>query len=84
MRRQVSSFELKSVYRFMAVFNPFLMGGMLLFKIALPFVLVAATFRTVTALENINTTVSISLSILSILTQRQQSTPLQPLHPLTS
>jgi len=60
----VSSFELKSVYRFMAVFNPFLMGGMLLFKIALPFVLVVATFRTITTLENINKTAVLCLLLI--------------------
>jgi len=50
----VSSFELRSVLRFMAVFDPFTMGAMLLFKIALPFVLVAATFGLVAHLRGIN------------------------------
>ena len=49
----VSSFELKSVLRFMAVFDPFMMGAMLLFKIALPFVLVAAAFSYISHLRAI-------------------------------
>jgi hypothetical protein len=42
-----------SVLRFMAVFDPFTMGAMLLFKIALPFVLVAATFGLIAELRGI-------------------------------
>ncbi|EKX41788.1 hypothetical protein GUITHDRAFT_141776 [Guillardia theta CCMP2712] len=51
----VSSFELKSVYRFLTVFDPFLMGGMLLFKIVLPFVLVTATFSLICSRQGVST-----------------------------
>jgi phosphatidylinositol glycan class N len=37
----VSSFSISSVYRFITIFNPFLMGGMLIFKILIPFFLLS-------------------------------------------
>ncbi|KAJ1490861.1 Phosphatidylinositolglycan class N-domain-containing protein [Baffinella frigidus] len=49
----VSSFELRSVYRFMTTFEPFLMTALLLFKMALPFVLVSTTFGLVCELNKV-------------------------------
>jgi hypothetical protein len=46
----IASFSVASVYRLTTVFNPFLMGGLLLFKIALPFLVVAAVFGMLTRL----------------------------------
>ena len=43
----ISSFELSSTLRFMTVFRPFAMGALLLWKIFIPFVLVACTFRAI-------------------------------------
>lgn len=37
----VSSFSISSVYRFITVFNPFLMGAMLIFKMLIPFFLLS-------------------------------------------
>uniref|UniRef100_A0A8D2L0R6 GPI ethanolamine phosphate transferase 1 n=1 Tax=Varanus komodoensis TaxID=61221 RepID=A0A8D2L0R6_VARKO len=42
-----SSFDPTSVYCFLTVFSPFLMGGLLLWKIAIPFVLVSCAFEAV-------------------------------------
>ncbi|KAJ3283535.1 hypothetical protein HK104_010337 [Borealophlyctis nickersoniae] len=48
----ISSFSLESVYRFTTVFNPFLMGALLLLKILVPFFLLSAAFGVLgTALE---------------------------------
>ncbi|KAJ7541011.1 hypothetical protein O6H91_10G041200 [Diphasiastrum complanatum] len=43
----IASFEISSVYRFITVFNPYLMGALLLFKLFIPFILVTCTFSTV-------------------------------------
>jgi len=39
----VASFSVSSVYRLTTVFNPFFMGGLLIFKIMLPFFFLAGT-----------------------------------------
>ncbi|CAM6114425.1 unnamed protein product [Calypogeia fissa] len=44
----VASFEISSVYRFITVFNPFIMGGLLLCKVFIPFILVTSAFSAVT------------------------------------
>ncbi|XP_042318020.1 GPI ethanolamine phosphate transferase 1 isoform X2 [Sceloporus undulatus] len=43
----VNSFDPTSVYCFLTVFSPFLMGGLLLWKVAIPFVLVSCAFEAV-------------------------------------
>ncbi|XP_061446212.1 GPI ethanolamine phosphate transferase 1 isoform X3 [Rhineura floridana] len=43
----VNSFDPTSVYCFLTVFSPFLMGALLLWKIAIPFVLVSCAFEAV-------------------------------------
>ena len=48
----MSSFEISSTYRFTTVFAPWVMGGLLVFKIVIPFTLVTAAFQVITmALE---------------------------------
>lgn len=42
----INSFDPASVYCFLTVFNPFIMGGLLLFKVGLPFLLVTCAFTT--------------------------------------
>uniref|UniRef100_A0A8D0GNC8 GPI ethanolamine phosphate transferase 1 n=1 Tax=Sphenodon punctatus TaxID=8508 RepID=A0A8D0GNC8_SPHPU len=43
----VNSFDPASVYCFLTVFSPFLMGGLLMWKIVIPFVLVSCAFEAV-------------------------------------
>eukprot|EP00698_Gefionella_okellyi_P015715 TRINITY_DN4450_c0_g1_i3.p1 TRINITY_DN4450_c0_g1~~TRINITY_DN4450_c0_g1_i3.p1 ORF type:complete len:764 (+),score=132.99 TRINITY_DN4450_c0_g1_i3:590-2881(+) len=40
----ISSFDMFSTYRFVTVFSPFLMGTLLIVKVAIPFVLVSCAF----------------------------------------
>ena len=42
----MSSFQLPSTYRFVTVFSPFLMGGLLVFKLLVPYTLVTALVST--------------------------------------
>jgi hypothetical protein len=60
----VSSFELRSVYRFMTTFEPFLMTTLLLAKLALPFVLVSATFGMVCELHRVPRTAVLCIVLL--------------------
>uniref|UniRef100_A0A8B9HXX4 GPI ethanolamine phosphate transferase 1 n=1 Tax=Astyanax mexicanus TaxID=7994 RepID=A0A8B9HXX4_ASTMX len=41
------SFDPASVYCFLTVFNPFIMGGLLMWKVLIPFIIVMCTFETV-------------------------------------
>ncbi|XP_060100263.1 GPI ethanolamine phosphate transferase 1 [Heteronotia binoei] len=43
----INSFDPASVYCFLTVFSPFMMGGLLLWKIAIPFLLVSCAFEAV-------------------------------------
>ncbi|OQR82300.1 GPI ethanolamine phosphate transferase [Achlya hypogyna] len=47
----MSSFEISSTFRFVTVFSPFVMGGLLVFKILLPMVIVTAAFDVLTTLR---------------------------------
>lgn len=46
----VNSFDPSFVYCFVTVFSPFVMGGLLLLKILIPFLLVACFFRAICVL----------------------------------
>lgn len=46
----VASFEISSVYRFITIFNPFVMAALLLWKLLIPFILVTCAFSAVTKL----------------------------------
>uniref|UniRef100_A0A8C5FFS8 GPI ethanolamine phosphate transferase 1 n=1 Tax=Gadus morhua TaxID=8049 RepID=A0A8C5FFS8_GADMO len=41
------SFDPASVYCFLTVFNPFIMGGLMMWKVIIPFVIVMCTFETI-------------------------------------
>jgi hypothetical protein len=40
----ISSFEISSTYRFLRIFDPFVMGALLIFKVLIPFVLVCCCY----------------------------------------
>ncbi|XP_002517397.2 GPI ethanolamine phosphate transferase 1 isoform X2 [Ricinus communis] len=46
----IASFEISSVYRFITIFSPFLMAGLLIFKLFIPFMLVICVFSAITKL----------------------------------
>ncbi|KAL4179852.1 hypothetical protein AMTRI_Chr13g122200 [Amborella trichopoda] len=46
----IASFEISSVYRFITIFSPFLMAGLLVFKLFIPFMLVICVFSAITKL----------------------------------
>uniref|UniRef100_A0A8C1GTH6 GPI ethanolamine phosphate transferase 1 n=1 Tax=Cyprinus carpio TaxID=7962 RepID=A0A8C1GTH6_CYPCA len=43
----INSFDPASVYCFLTVFNPFIMGGLLMWKVLIPFVIVMCTFESI-------------------------------------
>ncbi|KAL2085921.1 hypothetical protein ACEWY4_019241 [Coilia grayii] len=43
----INSFDPASVYCFLTVFNPFIMGGLMMWKVLIPFVIVMCTFETI-------------------------------------
>ncbi|KAI4884788.1 hypothetical protein NFI96_018757 [Prochilodus magdalenae] len=43
----INSFDPASVYCFLTVFNPFIMGGLLMWKVLIPFIIVTCTFESV-------------------------------------
>ena len=50
----ISSFEISSTYRFVKVFNPFLMGLLLLIKAVLPFIVIALSYSFINMKRKIN------------------------------
>uniref|UniRef100_A0A8C6MD82 GPI ethanolamine phosphate transferase 1 n=1 Tax=Nothobranchius furzeri TaxID=105023 RepID=A0A8C6MD82_NOTFU len=42
----INSFDPASVYCFLTVFNPFIMGGLMMWKVLIPFIIVMCTFET--------------------------------------
>ena len=50
----ISSFEISSTYRFITIFNPFIMGAILLFKIMVPFLAVSASFGLINQISEIS------------------------------
>ena len=61
----IASFTVSSVYRLVTIFNPFLMGSLLLLKIALPFFLLSAVLGVLCSFIGLPTT-SLFLLILSM------------------
>uniref|UniRef100_A0AAX7V9A3 GPI ethanolamine phosphate transferase 1 n=1 Tax=Astatotilapia calliptera TaxID=8154 RepID=A0AAX7V9A3_ASTCA len=47
LRPVASSFDPASVYCFLTVFNPFIMGGLMMWKVIIPFIIVMCTFETI-------------------------------------
>ncbi|XP_051538837.1 GPI ethanolamine phosphate transferase 1-like isoform X2 [Myxocyprinus asiaticus] len=43
----INSFDPASVYCFLTVFNPFIMGGLLMWKVLIPFLIVMCTFESI-------------------------------------
>ncbi|XP_062297378.1 GPI ethanolamine phosphate transferase 1 [Scomber scombrus] len=43
----INSFDPSSVYCFLTVFNPFIMGGLMMWKVIIPFIIVMCTFETI-------------------------------------
>lgn len=43
----INSFDPASVYCFLTVFNPFIMGGLMMWKVVIPFIIVMCTFETI-------------------------------------
>ncbi|GAA6096228.1 GPI ethanolamine phosphate transferase 1 [Tachysurus ichikawai] len=43
----INSFDPASIYCFLTVFNPFIMGGLLMWKVLIPFIIVMCTFESV-------------------------------------
>ncbi|KAM4605895.1 GPI ethanolamine phosphate transferase 1 [Polymixia lowei] len=43
----INSFDPASVYCFITVFNPFIMGGLMMWKVIIPFIIVMCTFETI-------------------------------------
>uniref|UniRef100_A0A674NPU7 GPI ethanolamine phosphate transferase 1 n=1 Tax=Takifugu rubripes TaxID=31033 RepID=A0A674NPU7_TAKRU len=43
----INSFDPTSVYCFLTVFNPFIMGGLMMWKVIIPFIIVMCTFETI-------------------------------------
>uniref|UniRef100_A0A3Q3T0Q6 GPI ethanolamine phosphate transferase 1 n=1 Tax=Mastacembelus armatus TaxID=205130 RepID=A0A3Q3T0Q6_9TELE len=46
----INSFDPASVYCFLTVFNPFIMGGLMMWKVIIPFIIVMCTFETIQVL----------------------------------
>uniref|UniRef100_A0A8C6MH85 GPI ethanolamine phosphate transferase 1 n=1 Tax=Nothobranchius furzeri TaxID=105023 RepID=A0A8C6MH85_NOTFU len=43
----INSFDPASVYCFLTVFNPFIMGGLMMWKVLIPFIIVMCTFESI-------------------------------------
>ncbi|KAG1698128.1 GPI ethanolamine phosphate transferase 1 [Nymphon striatum] len=51
----LNSFDVSSVFCFVTVFNPFIMGGLLLLKVIIPFIMVTCVFRAIHVVLNLPT-----------------------------
>ncbi|XP_077982914.1 GPI ethanolamine phosphate transferase 1-like [Glandiceps talaboti] len=61
----INSFEPSSVYCFLTVFNPFVMGALLLYKIMIPIIMVTCTFQAIHVTQQVPTK---SLFLIVLLT----------------
>lgn len=61
-----SGFELSSTYRFQTLFDPFMMGALLIVKILLPFILICAVFGVLNRQMNVSQQIA-SFMLVSIL-----------------
>uniref|UniRef100_A0A667YYD6 GPI ethanolamine phosphate transferase 1 n=1 Tax=Myripristis murdjan TaxID=586833 RepID=A0A667YYD6_9TELE len=59
----LSSFDPASVYCFLTVFNPFIMGGLMMWKVIIPFIIVMCTFETIQVATQLSSR-SVSPSLL--------------------
>lgn len=50
----ISSFEISSTYRFVTVFNPFLMAALLIFKLVIPNILVGCVYHLINQILRVN------------------------------
>lgn len=61
----LSSFSLESVYRFVTVFNPFLMGALLIAKVLIPFFVISSVLGVLTSSLDLSS-FSLFLGVVSI------------------
>jgi len=59
----ISSFEIASTYRFTTIFDPFLMGALLLWKVVIPFLCVACIFQVIQRLLHIPESASLFIMV---------------------
>lgn len=60
----VNTFDPATVYCFLTVFSPFVMGGLILWKMAIPFILVSCVYNAITLLLNRSMKTSILLMLI--------------------
>lgn len=59
----ISSFEVSSTFRFMSIFNPWVMGALLIIKLLLPFILVSCAYHIIVASSQLDLSASFLLVI---------------------